>query len=985
MKWGILVFIIIVGSCYATEIELNEIMYNPPGRDNDKEWFEIYNPDNEFLNFEEMGFAFGDDKSIDLILDCSGWYGGTNATYVIIAPLSSHLYEDKNISEDQIFNPSDIDDPVDCYSIGNGLKNSQDYIELWLGEDPIDFFDYNNSIGANGDGNSIQYINESWVTAPPTPGRKNSLEEKLPETEDIDLSINLNEFINKNIEHTNLFKIKINNKENCSLKDDVTVKYSVTSEWFDYDFLEWITDEYIFDEFTKEVGCSASSNTGSITLDEAGQYQLCGEIIDSTIEDLNSKNDKECANFEIVDTSTIPCNISLNINTTNNAYEYDNKIKYSFLLTNKTFLNDNNIPYKIEYWAEDLEGNIIKKKYNTTNTKQKSYKPRISEIESIIKLKSKLGYIACNDTNLSDNEAEVSIIYTCEPLDDGLKLEVCMDGNCDSTSITQLASYNKLFKITNLGYVPCFKQSINLTIQYNITDTNGTLIKQDSFELTDLNHYKSSKTGEWMSEETGNYTICGQIINSTINQTAFACKNITVTPNPFSILSLPTTTSFGSFDFITLHFNPAYYEHNKTRFIIYGTNKKIISDLTGEKIKSYSKCQGETSMELNTSTNQSYFLRIPFFLYPNCDNKYSNGDHKLSLRVCSPKTNQIDFEKFFDYTFELSILGKSSGLCPLPVITTAKTKAPSSNLIQFMERTKKDHEESFTYDNTKFKIIFPEEIKTSEKFFIPIFINNTDGTNKKFEIWSYIYKGRTSLMEKTANKQIITLKSGESKNVKLENKIIQENVKQDDYKSMVKINSETMKSVKSKSKEVNLITKQIQQQTKTTMNSEIISFHTRNKKPKDEIILITSIQNNAEKEQKLSLILESFVEHIEENITIDPKSKEQFKFEVKLFSGKNVFFLKLKQNKELIDHKELILFSNNEEIKTYNENEMQYLDFIESLQQEITGTAIYDVSKQSQPKEQIVYKSKSQRIKENIIYFLVFALTLLLIIFIFKI
>jgi len=91
--------------------------------------------------------------------------------------------------------------------------------------------------------------------------------------------------------------------------------------------------------------------------------------------------------------------------------------------------------------------------------------------------------------------------------------------------------YDSLFKITNLDHQSGITDHINVTIFYNISK-NNELIKEDFFNLNDLNSYKTSQTGNIIFNESGNYTICGKIINSTVNDTNnnndFACKNTIV-------------------------------------------------------------------------------------------------------------------------------------------------------------------------------------------------------------------------------------------------------------------------------------------------------------------------------------------------------------------------------------------------------------------------------------------------------------------------
>ena len=89
-------------------------------------------------------------------------------------------------------------------------------------------------------------------------------------------------------------------------------------------------------------------------------------------------------------------------------------------------------------------------------------------------------------------------------------------------------SYSSLFKITNLNHVSGREDFVLVRVKYNITK-NNSLIKEDYFNKT-INYYSSSNTGRLFFNETGNYTLCGIILNITES----ACKSFTVV-NPLGI------------------------------------------------------------------------------------------------------------------------------------------------------------------------------------------------------------------------------------------------------------------------------------------------------------------------------------------------------------------------------------------------------------------------------------------------------------------
>tara|TARA_Y100000310_G_scaffold335538_1_gene417821 strand:+ start:967 stop:3054 length:2088 start_codon:yes stop_codon:yes gene_type:complete len=368
MKKWLLIFLILLSSTWA--LEINEIMYNPLGSDNNHEFIELFleTP----VNLSEYTFtdAISEDTLEALQI--------VESSYVLIV--------------EEGFNYSGMN--VSVYStgatLGNNLGNSEDTVIIKdeVGK-VVDQFSYTSSLGGNGNNRSICLFNETWQECISTPGKKNELELSIEEPSqeeqksNLSLTIYLNEEIYLHQDYTNLFKIKINHKK-CALKDNVTVAYRISKG-------NILIQE---DQFTKEVGCSGYSATGKFSPILSGNYTLCGEVINST---LHETTETICQNFFVIDTSQILCNVSINIQTEEmKTYLEGNSIKFT------PTLNDNSFPFIIEYWVEDLFGKIYKKKYNTSNTNQKSWQTHIEEEDRILLVKA-LVYPTCNDSNTTNN------------------------------------------------------------------------------------------------------------------------------------------------------------------------------------------------------------------------------------------------------------------------------------------------------------------------------------------------------------------------------------------------------------------------------------------------------------------------------------------------------------------------------------------------------------------------------------------------------
>ncbi|MEM7819807.1 MAG: hypothetical protein QXD48_03180, partial [Candidatus Aenigmatarchaeota archaeon] len=240
----------------------------------------------------------------------------------------SQVYQNFNVSENSIALY------VDANSICGGLINTNNKtIILKNSTDIIDNITYQPIAK---EGNSLCRIDDIFYECIPTPGSTNT-----NETTSIYaiILINLPDITIVNATYTSLFKIEIVNKKNCSIYDNATVFYNITN----------LTDIIKNDTFTKSIGCSATSNTGIWIPFHAGNFSICGMILNLTANNTTITNDIVCKNITVIDPVT--CDLSLDI-TSKVLYENET-IKYN-LTVNDTLCNSIEHPIVIEYWIEDL-------------------------------------------------------------------------------------------------------------------------------------------------------------------------------------------------------------------------------------------------------------------------------------------------------------------------------------------------------------------------------------------------------------------------------------------------------------------------------------------------------------------------------------------------------------------------------------------------------------------------------------------------------
>jgi len=389
-------------------LRINEVMYDPLGSDNNKEFVEIFGTDNL------SGYILGDltsNDSLELIKFVPG-----NFSLIV----------------EEGFNYTNINCSVYSVgaSIGNNLNNDADKVFLYYNNTHnntlVDFMEYNGSL-ANNNGYSLELVNGSWKeSCEPggSPGKENCMimkditnktinntnatntvnttvggvseeEKNKSRVARLRLEIIMPRPLILGVVYDSLFKIT-NLNHVPGVKDSVfvRVKYTVTKN------NSLVKEDY----FNKTINYYSSANTGSLFFKETadtGNYTLCGFILNTSI--------STCRDFVVINPARIPCFIKLNLSTDKEVYYDNEKVKIKNIISNKSF------PFIIEYWVEDLFGEEVKKRYNTTNTNQKTYTPMINEKDRVFIVKNRLVFVGCNNTNTHVENEKMIVIKKEKP------------------------------------------------------------------------------------------------------------------------------------------------------------------------------------------------------------------------------------------------------------------------------------------------------------------------------------------------------------------------------------------------------------------------------------------------------------------------------------------------------------------------------------------------------------------------------------------
>jgi hypothetical protein len=257
------------------------------------EWVEVWNSGSALLNLSDWSIADNSTNNPDT-LTCASIQGCsllTSAEYFLI------LGQDTNISS--ITASSVTYFFVDDQKIGNGLNDGGDSVRFFSSNSETNF-----SYSSSSTNTSWSLASGSWQECSPSPGAATSCGSQTtpppapppappPEppapapppapptpppaeppappssaTPQAKLSVYIKSPAEVGATYTQLFKIEIEDKEDCSVKESITVDYTIMTSG----------QPAASNSFTREVGCSGYANTGSWSPAAAGDYELCGKI-----------------------------------------------------------------------------------------------------------------------------------------------------------------------------------------------------------------------------------------------------------------------------------------------------------------------------------------------------------------------------------------------------------------------------------------------------------------------------------------------------------------------------------------------------------------------------------------------------------------------------------------------------------------------------------------------------------------------------------
>ena len=159
MVWAVFPFLA------KASVYISEIMYDIDGSDDKKEWIEIYNDNAGEINLKDWRFYDGSNH----ILNEPPANGGRGS---LVLPAYSYAILSSDATTTVANSPAYSGAVIDTVM---SLGNTSETLKIIDASGAIiDAVSYNSSMGANGDGNSLQKINGVWSAKSPTFGYINA-------------------------------------------------------------------------------------------------------------------------------------------------------------------------------------------------------------------------------------------------------------------------------------------------------------------------------------------------------------------------------------------------------------------------------------------------------------------------------------------------------------------------------------------------------------------------------------------------------------------------------------------------------------------------------------------------------------------------------------------------------------------------------------------------------------------------------------------
>ena len=423
-----LLMLIVISSALVKGVSITEIMFNPQGSDTGREWIEItLNASDGCINLSQYKlfeadtnhkiYSYNSDIACNSAIICSDTNGF----------LQDYPYLNNTI--------------LSIYKSTFSLSNSGEEISLKLNNTIIDSVNYTSILLHTEvpEGYTLEKRGNAWngsIYAGGDPGDfiEKAILELNSSTNTINESIqqnvteaNLTRNITSNITSNISINITNNSTGNESIDSINAINNSTSAEFNTTDSTTNISTNV---SVNVSMNTSANTSLNIPTNISSNESMNASTNISANISTNISINTS--ANTSVNISINVSINISTNIssNTSTNTSNISKGSKcwaaLNIIIKNETIIYDNGLPikfynkinftvinyssntsslfsgtlnYTIDYWIEDLAGNIVKNTVSTNNQDEKTFTPKIDETDKILLIKNILRDVDCNITN----------------------------------------------------------------------------------------------------------------------------------------------------------------------------------------------------------------------------------------------------------------------------------------------------------------------------------------------------------------------------------------------------------------------------------------------------------------------------------------------------------------------------------------------------------------------------------------------------------
>ncbi len=444
-------------------LSITEIMFNPQGSDTGREWIELtLNETDGCINISEYTL-FEENTNHKLYV----YNKEDTCDYALIYSDINKLLQDYNYLNDTYF-------PL--YKSSFSLSNTGEILRLKHDNDTVYEINYTTLINETKitEGHSLEYKNNIWRNSELVGGDPLNLIEDAIKIAD-----------NTSNTSTNIINTTSDNNINSTDTINITAINRTNN----------ITNYYIMDNNTLINNTYNINESENIIINNTNTIEIINNtpVINNNTPLENNITNNNTIEYNNIENITNNTTISLNqSNNTCRAYisillkndsiiqENDIPIKFYNILTieynhtGNSTRNTNELNYSIEYWVEDLFGNIVKNKLLTINQNEKTFTPNIFEEDRILKIKNNIKYINC-ESIINYSEKTILIknsLYT-------KTLNVCP--KCITSSVNCEDKVIAKPIIIKDNYTSCVKENstkpvIKIINICNKTDSNENII-----------------------------------------------------------------------------------------------------------------------------------------------------------------------------------------------------------------------------------------------------------------------------------------------------------------------------------------------------------------------------------------------------------------------------------------------------------------------------------------------------------------------------